>query len=282
MLDGLRRAVVDAGAGLLGVGDAPGRRRGRGRDHRQGALRAHPRPARRRRRHAGRRPAHPRRDARRRDGDPRLQRAAPSPPAAAGAGGQLAVSPRPRHRPGLGPRGDDPRLAALGRAARDARLRGLLRHRGAAGARRRRPRLHVVLVEAAPASAAGDRRDPRARRAGLARGHRRPGRARRTAWPATPRTPSPEPDPPAEVLEEGAFRAARFGVGAELPDPDGRLRPVDRAARRGARGGPSPRRRAGLRGRARRFCPRSCAAAAAPGASGPCTRSPAWGRCCAS
>ncbi len=36
----------------------------------------------------------------------------------------------------------------------------------------------------------------------------------------------PEPDPPAEVLEEGAFRAARFGVGARLPDPDGRLRPV--------------------------------------------------------
>ena len=28
------------------------------------------------------------------------------------------------------------------------------------------------------------------------------------------------------MLEEGAFRAARFGVGAELPDPDGRLRPV--------------------------------------------------------
>jgi carboxylate-amine ligase len=36
----------------------------------------------------------------------------------------------------------------------------------------------------------------------------------------------PAPDPPAEVLEEGAFRAARFGVDAELPDPDGRLRPV--------------------------------------------------------
>ncbi|HEX5926319.1 MAG TPA: YbdK family carboxylate-amine ligase [Baekduia sp.] len=36
----------------------------------------------------------------------------------------------------------------------------------------------------------------------------------------------PGPDPPAEVLEEGAFRAARFGVDAELPDPDGRLRPV--------------------------------------------------------
>jgi len=36
----------------------------------------------------------------------------------------------------------------------------------------------------------------------------------------------PEPDPPAEVLEEGAFRAARFGVSARLPDADGRLRPV--------------------------------------------------------
>jgi glutamate---cysteine ligase / carboxylate-amine ligase len=36
----------------------------------------------------------------------------------------------------------------------------------------------------------------------------------------------PEPDPPAEVLEEGAFRAARFGVGARLPDAEGRLRAV--------------------------------------------------------
>lgn len=36
----------------------------------------------------------------------------------------------------------------------------------------------------------------------------------------------PAPDPPAEVLEEGAFRAARFGIHAELPDPDGRLLPV--------------------------------------------------------
>jgi carboxylate-amine ligase len=35
-----------------------------------------------------------------------------------------------------------------------------------------------------------------------------------------------EPDPPAEVLEEGAFRAARFGVSARLPDAEGRLRPV--------------------------------------------------------
>jgi carboxylate-amine ligase len=36
----------------------------------------------------------------------------------------------------------------------------------------------------------------------------------------------PQPDPPAEVLEEAAFRAARFGTRARLPDPDGRLRPV--------------------------------------------------------
>jgi carboxylate-amine ligase len=33
-------------------------------------------------------------------------------------------------------------------------------------------------------------------------------------------------DPPPEVLEEGIFRAARFGVDAELPSADGTLRPV--------------------------------------------------------
>jgi carboxylate-amine ligase len=36
----------------------------------------------------------------------------------------------------------------------------------------------------------------------------------------------PETDPPPEVLEEGMFRAARFGVSAELPGADGRRRPV--------------------------------------------------------
>jgi glutamate---cysteine ligase / carboxylate-amine ligase len=39
-------------------------------------------------------------------------------------------------------------------------------------------------------------------------------------------TSEPLPDPPAEVLEEAAFRAARYGVEARLPDADGRLRPV--------------------------------------------------------
>jgi glutamate---cysteine ligase / carboxylate-amine ligase len=36
----------------------------------------------------------------------------------------------------------------------------------------------------------------------------------------------PQADPPGEVLEEGGFRAARYGVDALLPDSDGRLRPV--------------------------------------------------------
>jgi carboxylate-amine ligase len=36
----------------------------------------------------------------------------------------------------------------------------------------------------------------------------------------------PEPDLPGEVLDEGVFRAARFGVGARLPDAEGRLRPA--------------------------------------------------------
>ncbi|HWF50462.1 MAG TPA: YbdK family carboxylate-amine ligase [Solirubrobacteraceae bacterium] len=36
----------------------------------------------------------------------------------------------------------------------------------------------------------------------------------------------PEPDPPGEVLDEAAFRAARYGVRARLPDTEGGLRPV--------------------------------------------------------
>jgi carboxylate-amine ligase len=44
--------------------------------------------------------------------------------------------------------------------------------------------------------------------------------------PTRDTAPAREADPPPEVLEEGMFRAARFGVRAELPDPDGRLHPV--------------------------------------------------------
>jgi carboxylate-amine ligase len=36
----------------------------------------------------------------------------------------------------------------------------------------------------------------------------------------------PVPGPPPEILEEASFRAARAGVGATLPDAEGRLRPV--------------------------------------------------------
>jgi carboxylate-amine ligase len=39
-------------------------------------------------------------------------------------------------------------------------------------------------------------------------------------------TADPEPDPPAELLDEAAFRAARYGTAAQLPDAEGRLRPV--------------------------------------------------------
>ncbi len=222
-------------------------RRGRLRDHRQGALRAHPLPARRRGGHAGRRPAHPRGDARRRDGDPRLQRAAPPSAAAAGAGRQLALPPRSRHGPGLGARGDAARVAALGRAARHARLRGLLRHGRPAGARGGRAGLHVVLVEAAPAPAPRDRRDPRARRAGLARGHRRAGR------------PHALPGPPRRRVRTRPRSSARGARGGHVP-----RRPLRRRRRAaGPRRPPAPRVGA-ARGRARRGG-RSCRRAAVRG-----------------
>jgi carboxylate-amine ligase len=38
----------------------------------------------------------------------------------------------------------------------------------------------------------------------------------------------PAPDPPGEVLNEAIFRAARYGVAALLPDPEGYLHPVSR------------------------------------------------------
>jgi hypothetical protein len=44
-----------------------------------------------------------------------------------------------------------------------------------------------------------------------------------TTLPTTPGL-----DPPPELIEEGIFRAARFGVDAELPDAHGRLRPVSK------------------------------------------------------
>jgi carboxylate-amine ligase len=40
-------------------------------------------------------------------------------------------------------------------------------------------------------------------------------------------TAEPLPGPAAEILEEASYRASRDGLDAELPDPDGRLRPVE-------------------------------------------------------
>ena len=51
-------------------------------------------------------------------------------------------------------------------------------------------------------------------------------RARPLPRPATRRRPTRLPEPPDEILEEGIFRAARWGVAARLPDADGRLRPL--------------------------------------------------------
>lgn len=39
-------------------------------------------------------------------------------------------------------------------------------------------------------------------------------------------TAEPAPSPPGEILEEASYRAAREGVGAELPDADGHPRPL--------------------------------------------------------
>jgi glutamate---cysteine ligase / carboxylate-amine ligase len=88
----------------------------------------------------------------------------------------------------------------------------------------------------------------------------------------------PEPDPPAEVLDEGVFRAARFGISARLPDAQGRLRPVDELLHEAL---------ALARPYARIFTApinsthsqHYWGAGAAQGASAPPTRSPGWTRC---
>ena len=199
-------------------------RRGRRGDHRQGALRADPLSARRCRADAGRRPAHPRRHARRRDRDPGVQRPAARPAAAPGAGRELAVSPRPRHRSRVGARGDAARLAALGRAAGDARLRGLLRRwRGGSPAR---PTSRTT--RGSGGSCVPIRGWARSR---SGRSTRRPGSRTLAALVAlvhclardAAEAGAGRADPPPEVVEEGMFRAARFGVHGELPDAGGTL-----------------------------------------------------------
>ena len=90
----------------------------------------------------------------------------------------------------------------------------------------------------------------------------------------------PRPDLPAEILDEGAFRAARYGTAADLPCADGRLRPVAQCSTRRSR---RPRRTP-----ASWTAPTSWTASdacsstrAARAASAPRTRSAAWARSCA-
>ena len=180
-------------------------------------------------RHTGRRAARARRHAGRRHRDPGLQRPAWAPAAAAGAGGQLAVSPRPRHRAwprrARSPSGAGRAPACRARCATSttsARWRDCLaRAADVAG-------LHLVLVEAAAASRGWAR--SRSGRSTPRRSLRRRGGASsrsRTAWPGSAAERDAAPDLPPELIEEGLFRAARFGVEARLPDADGALRPVD-------------------------------------------------------
>jgi carboxylate-amine ligase len=92
----------------------------------------------------------------------------------------------------------------------------------------------------------------------------------------------PEADPPPEVLEEGVFRAARFGVQARLPDPEGVLRPVPltcwRRRSTGSAGWPA----SSAAGRSSGSCPVSCAGAEERGCSASATRPGGWTACCGS
>ena len=178
-LDGLRR-TVQAVAAERGPGDRRGRHPpvrdvGGPADRLAPAL---PRPD---RGPAVRRPPgadlrHPRARGRRRprQGDPRDQRDARAPAAAARAVGQLAVLAGRRHRPALHPDADLPRLPARRHPAALRRLRGLVAadrvHGGQPGDRG----LHLPLVRRAPASELRHRGDPGDGLPDPARAHARP------------------------------------------------------------------------------------------------------------
>ena len=87
-------------------------------------------------------------------------------------------------------------------------------------------------------------------------------------------TSDPTPGPPAEILEEAVFRAARYGVQAELPDADGHSRRSGAAGRRDRSALSRLCRRAGARGASSRACRRRWRVAAAPGFQRAATRSP--------
>jgi gamma-glutamyl:cysteine ligase YbdK (ATP-grasp superfamily) len=118
-LRGLRRAVLETGAGLLGSGTHPSAIEGEAEiTDKEGYERirellgdAVATPVAGLHIHVGMPDA---------DGDPGLQRSATPSAVAAGAGRELAVSPWSRYWSGVRSGGDDARLAAFGCAARDA------------------------------------------------------------------------------------------------------------------------------------------------------------------
>ena len=85
-----------------------------------------------------------------------------------------------------------------------------------------RRRLHAVLVGHQATSELRDARDPDARPADFARGHRRDHGDPAGALPAALDRPRPEHDPAARgFYQQNRWAAARFGLNAELFHPEG-------------------------------------------------------------
>ncbi len=92
----------------------------------------------------------------------------------------------------------------------------------------------------------------------------------RSAVEQTPRDVAPE------LIEEGIFRAARFGSAARLPDPDGALRSGRRACSPTRWSRPALTPGSSDAPTSSSCCPGSLSAAAALGASAVSTASPGW------
>ena len=183
--------------------------------------------------HADLRRPRARRDARRRDRHPGVQRAARPPARARRAGRELAVLVRRRLGPAECARAALPRPARRRDPAR-VRLLRRLRRDVDRGGRRGRPRgLHVPVVGPAPAPAPGHGRGPRDGRPVGALGRRgarrRSSTGSRRARPTRRRGEPARPPTPREALVEATFAAA-----PRRPRRDAAVR---RSAAPGARGG---------------------------------------------
>ncbi len=226
-----REAASAAGATLMGVGLHPTAAWGEAdivdepRYHEIGAV-----DARRVRPHAGGRTPRARRDARRGDDDPRVQRDAASPSAPDRAGRELPLVVRARLRAGQRAPGGRALLPGPRNTAGLRELGSLPGPPEARGGVGRTVRLHAHLVGRPPAPALRDGGGPRAGRAVLgSRTRRRSPRSRRRSRGGRPKAPGAEL-PPAEAIDWACFRAARDGLDAEVLH-EGRLTPVREAAR---------------------------------------------------